>query len=100
MLVDSATEPLRIGREQIVADQLYTRAEFASHHLPSRPVVLGQPVFDRDDRILPDPSCVELDHLFRVAPALVGAGEYVLAILKKFTPRPIEPQPHFHPPPA
>ena len=62
-LVDPSLQDLRVGDEHIVADQLHAVAERLRQQLPAVPVALGEAVLDRDDRILPHPVVVELDHL-------------------------------------
>ena len=54
---------LRVGHEHVVADQLDAVAERLRQHLPAVPVAFGDAVFDRDDRVLPQPVLVQPDHL-------------------------------------
>ena len=49
---DTLFEPLHVGHEQIVTDQLHAAAEPLGQQLPARPVVLGHPILDRGDRIV------------------------------------------------
>ena len=84
VLADAAFQALGIGHEEVVADQLHARAQLARQRLPSRPIVLGQSVLDRDDRIAVDPVAVQAHHLFRVARLFVRAREDVAAVLVEF----------------
>ena len=49
----------------VVSDELNARAQRRSQAGPPRPVGLAQAVFNRDDRILPQPVLVHRDHLVR-----------------------------------
>ena len=49
-LVDAVLQPLGVGHEQVVADQLHLAAQLARQLLPAGPVVLGQAVLDGADR--------------------------------------------------
>ena len=55
-------EDLRIGDEQVVADDLDVLAEPLGEQLPAVPVVLGHAVFDADDRVLVDQVAQIVDH--------------------------------------
>src|SRR6185437_14125559 len=57
---------------------------------PSFPIVLGQPVFDRNDRVLVDPRFVELDHAIGVPLAGAALLERVRAIRKELARRTVE----------
>ena len=46
-----AAEPLGVGDEQVVADELHAVAELLGERGPAVPVVLGHAVLDRDDRV-------------------------------------------------
>jgi hypothetical protein len=46
--VDAALEPLRVGDEEVVADDLDAAAQLLGQRLPAVPVVLGERVLDRD----------------------------------------------------
>jgi 4-amino-4-deoxy-L-arabinose transferase-like glycosyltransferase len=60
---DAACEQLFVGDEDVVADDLYPRAEPRREPLPARPVVLAEAVLDRDDGIALAPAFVEIDQL-------------------------------------
>ncbi len=62
---DAACDALRVGDEEVVADDLDPRAEPVGERLPTVPVLFGEGVFDRDDRV-----CV--DELLVVGDQLVG----------------------------
>ena len=49
--LDPLAEPLRVRDEEVVADELDAVAELARQLRPRVPVVLGEPVLDRDDRV-------------------------------------------------
>ena len=61
-LVDPAPEALDVGDEQVVADELDAVADPLGQRPPARPVVLGQPVLDRDERIPVGEPGVEVGH--------------------------------------
>ena len=48
--LDTLRDPGWLGGEQIIADELNFAAEPRRERLPTLPVVLGEPVLDRDDR--------------------------------------------------
>ena len=51
LLLDSPCQTLSVGDEQIVADQLDLVPDLRSQGFPGFPVVLGESVFDRGDRV-------------------------------------------------
>ena len=59
MFRDPAPEPDRIGHEQVVADELDACAELPGEQLPAVPIVFGESVFDRNNRITIDQVAVE-----------------------------------------
>ena len=59
-------QPLGVGDEQVVADQLHRRAEPLGQQLPAVPIVLAAAVFDRADRVFVDPAGQQIDHAGRV----------------------------------
>src|ERR1035441_1765976 len=63
-----------------VAHQLDAAAHLVGHQLPARPVVLGQPVFNRDDWVLTAPVIPESDHFFAGKLALVALLEDVFLL--------------------
>src|SRR5947208_15496549 len=60
-LVDAATKAIRIRYEDVVADELDGVTELARQCGPRRPVVLGERILDRDDRIPVDEAGVKSD---------------------------------------
>ena len=50
-LLDPAAQELDVGDEEVVADELDAAAEPVGERLPAVPVVLAEPVLDRDDRV-------------------------------------------------
>ncbi len=82
-LLDAPAEPLGIGHEEVVADQLDLAAELVGGDLPAFPVVLGQAVLDRDDRVLADQLLEIGDLLGRLALLAALAGVDVGAVLEE-----------------
>src|SRR3546814_7012127 len=73
--VDAALEPLHVGDEQVVADQLGAGAELVGDRLPTVPVLLVEGVLDRDDRIVvhavrSEEHTSELQSLMRISYAV------------------------------
>ena len=62
-LADGPAHALRVGDQQVIADNLQAVAQQFDHQLPAFPVILSQAVFDGDDRVLVDPVLPEFDHL-------------------------------------
>src|SRR5437762_684163 len=62
-LFDPAIQTLDVGAEKIVAHELDAGGQRRGKLRPSRPVVLGEPVLDRDDGVAVDPALVQRDHL-------------------------------------
>ena len=54
--VDAALQPLGVGDEEIVADQLNLVPSRTVRCCQPVPIVLSQPVFDRNNRIVPAPA--------------------------------------------
>lgn len=52
---DSAGQPLGVGDEEIVANQLTASTDLLGHFLPANPVVFAATIFDRADWIAFDP---------------------------------------------
>src|SRR5919197_1263806 len=63
LAVDAVAQPLRVRDEEVVADELDALSELAREVHPAVPVVLGQRVFDRDDRVALDELGPEPGHL-------------------------------------
>ena len=78
-LLNAALQPLDVGHEDVVADNLNAAAELVGENLPARPIVLGQAVLKRNDGILAGPVVVEGYHLLARKLALVALFEDVLA---------------------
>ena len=66
---DSAFQNLRVGHEHVVSHELHASAERGRQRLPPVPVAFREAVFDRDNRVLPQPVFEELDHLSEVRSA-------------------------------
>src|SRR5512133_1017068 len=80
-LLDPLSEANLVRHEQVVADQLALLAKLLREQLPAVPVVFGQTVFDRDDRVLRAELLVDANHLFARALLLI---ERVLAVGVEF----------------
>ena len=63
-LVDAPLQPRRIRNEDVVSDELHAVAELYGQFGPRPPLVLGQGILERDDRVGIDEPAEELDHLF------------------------------------
>ena len=50
--VDPPLQPLDVGHEDVVADQLDAVAELVGQRLPALRIVLGHAVLDRRDRVI------------------------------------------------
>ena len=74
-------QPLGVGHEQVVADELHLAAELRGQLLPAVPVVLGQAVLDRADRLLVAQLLPQVDHL-------VGRDDPVRVALEEAVARP------------
>ena len=59
LLVDAAAQALGVGDEEIVADELDAVAQALGQFGPARPVILGQPILDADDRVGVRPLLIE-----------------------------------------
>ena len=80
--LDAAAEALDVGDEQVVADELQALAELVGRQLPALPVVLGQAVLDRHDRIGVDELGEIVDLLLDRA-GLALAGIDIGAVLEE-----------------
>ena len=75
---DAARENFRVGDEDIVADELNFFAQGSRvMSLPAVPIVFGEAIFDRDDRVLAHPAFPEFHHLLGGARGFVGFLEDV-----------------------
>ena len=63
--VDAPAEPLDVGDEEVVADELHPVAERVGERGPAVPVVLGHAVLDRHDRVAVAEVDEAGDHLGR-----------------------------------
>src|SRR5204862_2712585 len=64
--IDAELQALRVGDEDVVADELDAVAQLLSRRLPAIPVVLGIAVLDRNDRKAVDETREEVGHLLRL----------------------------------
>ena len=80
--LDADLQPLRIGDEEVVADQLHLAAQPLGQQLPAVEVVLGAAVLDGDDRVAVDQAGQVVDHAGGVE-RLALAGHAVLAVLEE-----------------
>src|SRR5918996_205213 len=76
----TASEYLRVGYEEVVADELDPVSQPLGDHGPPLPVVFGEAVLDAQYRILLAKPHVVVHHLLP-GELLTLAGEVVLAIL-------------------
>ncbi len=89
VLLDAPGDPLDVGDEEVVADELDLVSERFVEELPAGPVVLGQAVLQADDRVGLDPAGPELDHLRRIDLAVLRPQE-VKPVLKEAARRRVE----------
>ena len=94
VVLDPSLQALRIGHEQVVADDLDAFVQALGERRPSLPVVLGQGVLDRHDRVRVDQLGEERDHLLG-GPR--GALEVVRAVAVQLRARRIHRQGHLAP---
>src|SRR2546428_3909160 len=80
-------EDLRVGHEDVVANELHPMPQPLGEHLPALPVLLAQSVLDRDDRIAPDETLVIPDHILAGPPGLRLALHHVPAVLVELAGR-------------
>src|SRR3546814_14758308 len=90
---DAVGEALRIGHEQVAADELHPPADFLRERLPAVPVVLGHTVLDRDDRVARHEVGEIADHAGRVE-RLAFAFDLVSAGLEELRRGGVERQHH------
>ncbi len=81
--LDAFGQPLGVGHEQIVADQLDLAAQRVGQQLPAFEIILGHAVLDRDDRIALDQLGVVFDHALGIQ-GLLLAGQHIFAVLEEF----------------
>ena len=60
-----AGHTFRIGHEQVITHDLQAMPVEGGEVFPALPVILGETVFNRDDRVLVDPVGPEFHHLVR-----------------------------------
>src|SRR5437867_2940459 len=85
-------EDLRVGHEDVVANELHSMPQPLGEHLPALPVLLAQSVLDRDDRIAPDEALIISDHILAGPPGLRLALHHVPAVLVELAGRGIQRQ--------
>ena len=93
--VDRPLDPLGVRHEQVVADELDAVAEPARQLGPAGPVVLGQAVLDRDDRVAVDPVGPEVDQLAGVERPVLRREPVArrCAVPRRCPPRPARSSP-------
>ena len=75
VLLDRACDPLGVGDEEIVADQLDGPSQPLGQVPPAIPVILGEAVLERNDRVARGPVGPQVDELARIErPALACQG--------------------------
>ena len=93
-LLDPAPEEVDVRHEEIVADELHAVAEPVGQRLPAVPVVLAEPVLDRDDREAVAEVGPEVDHpggVERAALALQPVGAVVVKLARRRVERERDP---------
>src|SRR5262245_56336528 len=70
LLVDASLQPLDIGNEQVVANQLDLAAQLDRQLSPAVPVVLRQAILNRADRVPGAELLPQVDHLVRAGDAV------------------------------
>src|SRR6185369_16566587 len=88
--INSLLQKLRIGYEEIVADELHFVSNLIGQEFPSGPIVLPHAVFDRDNRILLAPALPVSNHLAAAQFPFVTLFEDVFLAVVKLTRRRIE----------
>ena len=88
-LVDAPLQAGAVGHKQIVAHQLHGFAEALGEQAPALPVVFGQAVLNRDDRVAAHQLGELVDHF---GAGVAAAAEGVAAILVKLRAGHIEGQ--------
>ena len=63
MHLDPPPQPRRIGDKEVVAHQLHRGTQAGGEAAPALPVIFGEPVFERDDRIRPAQTGVVVEQL-------------------------------------
>jgi hypothetical protein len=81
-------QDLRVGDEQVVADQLHALAELVGQLRPAVPVALGHAVLDRDDRVARRPGLEVVGETGGVK--LRPSPRGVLAVLEELRARDVE----------
>src|SRR5262249_62374454 len=69
----------RVRDEEVGADELEPAAEPRCQRDPALPVVLGEPVLDREDRVAPGPLLPEGDHLLGALGRALALEQVALA---------------------
>src|SRR5690606_36592610 len=82
-LGDAALQPLGVGDEQVVADQLDPEAESVGDRLPAGPVLLVERVLDGDQRLGVNELVVVVDRLVRGLGAALEGIAATLGVLEE-----------------
>src|SRR5437660_7386239 len=91
VLLDAFAQKLRVGDEQIVADQLQPGAERARELRPTVPVALAHAILDRDDRVFAGEVC-QVARELGAREAAVLELELVGAVAEELRARDVEPE--------
>src|SRR5256885_1301801 len=78
-LLDPVAKADHVGDEDVVTHELDAFAELAGQRPPALPIVFGEPIFDRDDRVAIDPGGPPIDQFLRQEAASL-AGQLVTAV--------------------
>jgi len=76
-------QPVQVGRDQVVPDQLHAATQPAREFFPTIPVIFAESIFYRNDRISREQVFIELDHLRRRERSLFGFW-IILSVLHEF----------------
>ena len=94
-LFDAAPQPLRVGDEEVITDELAAIPDPLGEELPAIPVLLGHPVLDRYDRVAVDDALPMRRHLLGAQrPPLVLEDVGAVGIAVELARRRIERDEH------
>src|SRR5438552_4106104 len=97
LLLDAARQELLVGDEDVVADQLQAGAQRGRQPLPPGPVVLAEPVLDRDDGVGLAPALVEGDQVVGRGAPPAGLAEGIAAVRGQLARGRVEGERHVAP---
>jgi len=83
LALKSCLNAIDVGHQQIVTDDLNPVSQLFHHQRPTVPIILVEPIFNRNNGILIAPVYVKVDHL-RTAQHLAFRFQMILTIFIKF----------------